>query len=116
MKKPEASKKLLDQNDPLRKPELSYVLLKYGARFYELNYIIDKHDLIFIGWCGEFEYDLEVKSILVQIDNFSTENEILDLVHNEFMLGFGKDEPKRKYLFLAKEIYRWHKKYLSRRN
>lgn len=116
MKKPEASKKLLDQNDPLRKPELSYVLLKYGARFYELNYIIDKHDPIFIGWCGEFEYDLEVKSILVQIDNFSTENEILDLVHHEFVLRFGENEPRRKYLFLAKEIYRWHKKYLSRRN
>lgn len=116
MKKSESSKKLMEQNDPLRKPELSYVLLKYRARFYELNYIIDKHDPIFIGWCGEFEYNLVVKSILVQIDNFSTENEILDLVYHEFVMGFGEVKSREKYLFLAKEIFRWHRKYLSRKN
>ena len=116
MKKPETAKKLLDQNDPLRKPEFSYVLLKYGSRFYELNYIIQKHDPIFIGWCGEFEYKPEVISILVQIDNFTTEKEILDLVYHEFQLWFGLNHPRRKYVFLANEIFRWHRKYLYRNN
>jgi hypothetical protein len=111
------SKLFLDRDDPMRRLDFEYVKIKYGDRFWELNEIIDDYDPMSISWCdpGGCEYSGEVKSILVQIDNFYTMKEISDLVKHEFKLWFyegfiNRHNSDRVFNMIA-DIYLWNKKY-----
>lgn len=61
---------------------------------------------------GEEEYDLEVRTIIVQLDNYMTVNEIYDLVREEFIYWFSKEivvGREKLYRSMAEDIHRWIK-------
>ena len=92
--------------------EIGFKLKKeLGDGFYELRTIINKHDPIGLIQSGapEDEYDAEVKTIIIQIVNGLTKEQIHDIVFNEFSSWFNFYEsivgPKDKYHDLAVDIY-----------
>jgi hypothetical protein len=96
-------------NDPLMGLNKDSIKNQYGNKFFELRSLINNHDpigLINMG-CPEDEYEAEVKTIIVQLGNKQTENEILDLVYTEFERWFGDAGNKKNYLPLASDIFKW---------
>ena len=101
--------------DTLFALNLDSVKSKYGDRFMELRTIINRHDpigLLAIG-APEDEYESEVKTIIIQLDNEKTEQQIHDLVYQEFIRWFNDKSTagtKENYTGLAKDIYDWTRK------
>jgi len=76
--------------------------------------IINSYDPIGMLSMGaeEEEYDLEVRTIIVQLDNYMTVSETYDLVRNEFILWFSKDivvGREKMFKSMAEDIHRWIK-------
>ena len=98
--------------DPLFALNLDSVKTKYGEKFTQLRAIINRHDpirLIKIG-APEYEYDSEVKTIIVQITSEMTMQQIHDLIHQEFIRWFNDESTtgqKSSYKELAKDVYNW---------
>lgn len=98
--------------DPLFALDLDSVKFSHGDRFSELRTIINKHDpigLLDIG-APEDEYEAEIKTIIVQLDHNMTEQQIHDLVYEEFLRWFEDDSttgPKEAYKKLATDIHEW---------
>ena len=101
--------------DQLFALNLDSVKSKQGDRFTELRTIINKHDpigLLSIG-APEDEYESEVKTILVQLDTAMTEQQVHDLIYQEFIRWFNDESTagsKENYSGLAKDIYDWTRK------
>ena len=101
--------------DPMFNLDKDSVKKVYGDRFNELRTIIKKHDpvgLVSIGASND-EYEPEVKSIIVQLEGKLSEQQIHDLVYQEFLRWFGDEStvgPKEAYKGLAKDIYSWTQK------
>jgi hypothetical protein len=76
--------------DPLVKLDKDSVKKAYGDKFNDLRTIINKHDPIGLISNGapDDEYEPEVKTIIVQLDNKKTEQQIHDLVYQEFIRWF----------------------------
>jgi hypothetical protein len=76
----------------------------------KLRSIINKHDplnLITIG-CPEDEYDPEVETIFEKLKPSNTEEEVLDIVYEEFIHWFGKSAGhKDSYIEVSKDVYKW---------
>ena len=76
----------------------------------KLRSIINKHDplnLIIIG-CSEDEYDPEVETIYEKLKPTNTEEEILDIVYDEFVNWFGSSAGhKDSYIEMSKDVYKW---------
>ena len=98
--------------DPLIDLKLNTVKSAHGVQFGELRTIINMHDpigLIEIG-APEDEYDPEVKTIIVQLENGMTVQQIHDLIYKEFLRWFGDKTtvgPKEVYVTLASDIHVW---------
>jgi hypothetical protein len=90
--------------------DVNSVREQFGIRFFELMEIINKHDLIEVLRFGapENEYDLEVATIIPQLDNAHSEAEVLLLVTNEFERWFGPGQ--NDYIELSRDIYKWMQK------
>lgn len=87
----------------------------YTITYLELRSIINKHDPIGLlsGGAPEDEYDPEVKTIIVQLTEGQSEQQILDLIYKEFLRWFGKESiigPKEAYKSIAFDIYNWKHK------
>jgi hypothetical protein len=101
--------------DPLFALGLDSVKSKFDNRFTELRTIINRHDpigLLDIG-APEDEYEPEVKTIIVQLDSDMTEQQIHDLIYQEFLRWFEDKStvgPKGAYKELATDIHEWMKK------
>ena len=98
----------------LRKLSTAVVKSVYKERFTELMEIINSYDPIGMLSMGaeEEEYDLEVRTIIVQLDNYMTVSETYDLVRNEFILWFSKDivvGREKMFKSMAEDIHRWIK-------
>ena len=98
----------------MRKWSTAVVKSVYKERFTELLEIINSYDPIGMLSIGaeEEEYDLEVRTIIVQLDNYMTVSEIYNLVRNEFILWFSKDivvVREKIYKSMAEDIHRWIK-------
>ena len=84
----------------------------YGTYFYELMDIINKYDplnLLRIG-CPENEYDLEVSTIIVQLNHEMSVEEICDLVKEDFVMWFGVSSVMShidRFQPMAKDIHDW---------
>lgn len=101
--------------DPLFVLNLDSVKSSHGDRFSELRTIINRHDPIGLLDRGapEDEYEAEVKTIIVQLDYDMTEQEVHDLIHQEFLRWFDDESiagPKEDYKELATDIHDWMKK------
>lgn len=100
--------------DPLFALDIDSVKTSYGDRFLKLRTIINQHDpigLLDIG-APEDEYESEVKTILVQLDYDMTEQQVHNLIYQEFLRWFGDEStagPKEAYKDLATDIYNWMK-------
>lgn len=111
--------KLINKNknhdDPLYNLDTELVRKEFGEkRFNELMSLVNKHDpqqLIALH-APINEYDLEVKTIIVQLDDCNTEEEIYQLVIGEFTRWFGEinEEDLSLYKMMAKDIYDWKSK------
>lgn len=103
------------KRDPMFTMNLDSVKSKYGNSFNELRTIINQHDpigLIDLG-APDDEYESEVKTIIVQLDKEMTEQQVHDLVYNEFLRWFNEASTagsKDAYKELSNEIYKWMKK------
>jgi hypothetical protein len=101
--------------DPLFALDLDSVKSKHESKFMELRTIINRHDpigLLDIG-APDDEYESEVKTIIVQLDSDLTEQQVHDLVYQEFLRWFDDEStagPKDAYEDLAKDIYDWSRK------
>ncbi len=81
----------------------------YGDKFLELRSIVNKYDpikLIALGSPAD-EYEPEVTTLITKLNNKLSENEVFDLVFNEFDFWFGGSTtgPKSSYKSLAKDVY-----------
>lgn len=100
--------------DSLFALNIDSVKSKYGEKFMELRAIINHHDpigLINIG-APDDEYDSEVKTIIVQLKSDLTEEQIHDLIYEEFLRWFNNESTtgqKSAYKELTKDIYNWNK-------
>lgn len=111
--------KLIDKNkkhdDPLQNLDIKLVRKEFGdKRFNELLSIVNKYDpLQLIALAAPInEYDLEVKTIIVQLDDCNTEEEIYHLVLGEFTRWFGEIEEEDLGLFekMSIDIHDWKSK------
>jgi len=88
---------------------------EYGEKFNQLLTIINKHDpinLIKIGAPVD-EYNSEVKTIIIQHKNMTTEQQVHDLIYQEFLRWFnyeGVVGPKDSYKELAADVFVWAKR------
>jgi hypothetical protein len=98
----------------LIKLSIDSVKKEFGQSFNELRTIINKHDpinLIKIG-APEDEYDSEVKTIIIQLKNMTTEQQVHDLIYQEFLRWFNHERitgPKDSYKELAADVFVWAK-------
>ena len=99
-------------SDPLQEFSLEKTKEMYGELFYQLRELVNKHDpveLLDLG-CPVDEYESEVKTIILKLDSNMSEEQIFDLIWNEYTMWFG-DPPRadRRYRFenLAKDIHKW---------
>lgn len=91
--------KLIDKNkkfdNPLQNLDIKLVREEFGdKRFNELMSIINKHDPEGIAFVSIWEYDIEVASIIVQLDDCNNKEEIYQLVLGEFERWFSKNRNK----------------------
>lgn len=106
---------LESMKDPLFALDIDSVKSEHGERFTELRKIINQHDpigLLDIG-APEDEYEPEVKTIIVQLEKGMTEQQVHDLIYQEFLRWFEDEStagPKDEYKELATEIHDWTEK------
>ncbi len=101
--------------DPLFALDIDSVKSEYGDRFMELRTIINQHDPISLLDIGapEDEYESEVKTIIVQLKDDMTQQQVHDLIYQEFLRWFDDEStagPKESYKKLAIDIHKWMKK------
>lgn len=90
--------------------DLNEVKQSQAEIFYSVREIINKHDparLIVIG-APEDEYDPEVKTIVYQLKNDQTIDQIQDMVYQEFIRWFNEKAiygERESYLKIAIEIH-----------
>ncbi|MDE0561988.1 hypothetical protein OU792_18470 [Algoriphagus sp. NF] len=101
--------------DALLVLDLDSVKSSHGDRFLELSSIINQHDPIGLLKIGapEDEYEPEIKTIIVQLDKDMTEQQVHDLIYQEFLRWFEDESttgPKESYGELAVDIHKWMKK------
>jgi|GEM_PF-1859627 len=101
--------------DALFALDLDSVKSSHGNRFLELSSIINRHDPIGLLKIGapEDEYEPEVKTIIVQLDEDMNEQQVHDLIYLEFLRWFEDEStagPKESYKELATDIHAWMKK------
>lgn len=92
--------------------DLDEVKSKFSEDFLKLREIVNNHDpigLIEIG-CPIDEYDPEVKTIIVKLDLAKTEEDIHNLIFNEFTEWFGDMVKKENLSKMANDIYKWKNK------
>ena len=114
-KKSDSFEKAFEQikkQDKMIALNLDSIKSQYGDKFMELREIINKHDPIGLIEMGApiDEYEPEVKTILVQINDKDSLDEIHSIVYNEFIRWFGDSSttgPKESYFDLAKDINNW---------
>lgn len=98
------------KRDPLLGRNVNEIKAKYGHKFIELREIVNLVDpmrLMIIG-APQDEYESEVKTIIVQLDNVNNKEDTLELVFSEFTKWFGVAAGnKEKYLQLASDIFNW---------
>jgi hypothetical protein len=82
---------------------------QYGDSFLELSRLIELHDpMELLIYDIEGEYDPEVATILVQLNKDLIEQEVHDLVFNDFTHWFKPVAgEKEKYKELSAAIYNW---------
>jgi len=106
-------RKFKENDDPLLNLDIKLVRKEFGdKRFNELMSIINKHDPMGISHASIWEYDLEVASIIVQLDDCNTKEEIYRLVLDEFTRWFGEMKTIDLSLFekMAVDIQDWKSK------
>jgi hypothetical protein len=102
--------------DPWFAIDIETVKLEQGDRFKELLTIINRYDpigLIEIG-APEDEYESEVATIIVQMDREMTEQQVHDLIYQEFLRWFSDKSsvgPKDAFKELSEETHKWIKKF-----
>jgi hypothetical protein len=90
--------------------DLKDVKQSHADIFFSVREIINTHDpigLIAIG-APEDEYDPEVKTIVFQLKNVYTIEQIQDLVYQEFMRWFNEKSivgERESYLEMAKDLH-----------
>ena len=99
------------KKDPLMCLDIKSIKIKYPNKFIELRDIINSHDPIGLIKSGAptDEYEPEVKTIIVQLDDKQNGNEVLDLIYKEFEKWFGDAGNKENYIELAEDIFIWKK-------
>jgi hypothetical protein len=103
---------IADKKRFIKKLGVSWVADHYGSSFFELMDIINKYDpidLLSMG-CPSNEYDLEIATIIVQLNHEMTVEEICEVVKEDFALWFGVSSVKdhiERYLPMATDIHEW---------
>ena len=81
----------------------------YGDKFLKLRSIVNKYDPVGLISSGapQDEYEPEVTTIITKLNSNLSENEVYDLVFNEFDFWFGGSTtgPKSSYKSLSKDVY-----------
>jgi len=103
------------RKDPFVSLNNDSVKKQFANKYLELRVIINRHDPIGLLKYGapEDEYDPEVKTIIVQLNDKQTKEQIHNLVYSEFLRWFNDESttgPKSAYNSLATDIYNWNKK------
>ena len=106
----EDSDKIVDQSQFLIDLDLKEVKQSHADIFFSVREIISKHDPIGLMAIGapEDEYDPEVKTIVYQIKNVHTLEQIQDLLHQEFMRWLNEKSivgERESYLEMAKDLH-----------
>ena len=103
------------KKDPIMGLDLDFVKNQYKEEFIDLRNILNEFDPIGLLSMGApiNEYEPEVKTIIVQLNNLKYESEVLDLVYNEFQRWFGNAGSKDSYKSLAIKIFAWKLKKLK---
>lgn len=81
---------------------------QYGVVFNTLSEILFRHDPIGINFEDNTdEYDTAAGTILPRLETATTEDEILQIIHEEFIRWFDVDTvgSKEKYQILANEVW-----------
>ena len=75
----------------------------------EVSAILFKHDPMEVGvQISDDEYDIEAATILSRLHNAKNEEDVIDIVHEEFQSWFGKEAAGKRAVYeqIGKEI--WH--------
>ena len=82
---------------------------EYGQLFDSMSALLFKHDPVGIAFDNENtdEYDPETGTILPRLRNCESENDVLRVVHEEFVRWFdaGIAGPAERYAEIASEIW-----------
>ncbi|ACB51679.1 hypothetical protein cce_2329 [Crocosphaera subtropica ATCC 51142] len=81
---------------------------QYGIVFNTLSEILFRHDPIGINFGDNTdEYDPEVGTILPRLETATTEDQVLQIIHEEFIKWFDADlvGSKEKYQALARDVW-----------
>jgi hypothetical protein len=103
------------KKDPLLSLNNDSIKQHFGNKYLELRTIVNKHDPIGLIGSGapQDEYEPEVKTIIVQLNDKQSKEQIHDLVYAEFLRWFDDEStagPKSAYDSLAADIYNWKNK------
>lgn len=96
--------------DPLCQINLRMVKSFYGERFFAVTELLALYDplgLIALGAPSD-EYDPEAKTIMVQLDDAESVEDLHNIIYTEFVRWFDKSiaGEKEKYHPIAIEIFR----------
>ena len=97
--------------DPCIELSTESVEVAYGSQFNELQTIINKYDPmnLFCFGAPEHEYSLEVKTIIIQLDKGMTIQQVLKLIHQEFIRWFGVKSTGSisEYSEMSSDVFNW---------
>lgn len=103
---------LADKRRFIKKLGVRWVIDHYGSSFYELMDIFNKYDpaILYWGGCPPNEYDLEVATIIIQLNHEMSVQEICNVVKEDLAFWFGVDVVMLyidRYPPMVKEIHEW---------
>jgi hypothetical protein len=80
---------------------------QYPILFDKLSECLHRHDPIMIPFAPKDEYDPEVGTIIPRLNFCNCQEDVLDVVHEEFVQWFGTDiaGPKSNYSKIAAEVW-----------
>jgi hypothetical protein len=87
---------------------------EYGDLFDSLTALLFRHDPVGINFeINEDEYQTEMGTILPRLRRCHTENEVLQVVHEEFVRWFDADTacPEERYAAITSEVWQlWQRR------
>jgi hypothetical protein len=102
-----------------RKEQRARLREQFGPLYASLLQILFTHDPVRINYgANPDEYEPEVDTILPRLVDASSQDEVLDIIHEEFAAWFsaGIAGPKQRYEQVAFEVWRAWKEWKEQRS